>query len=154
MDALGITIPLGWHSAYPLLPPTPSLAIVWGILFFKMQCCSEECFPINTKDVIQISYSLDMSIKNWIRGRPYSVHAVFWPFLTPSPPLHAGARIWLTPPLEVCTRGQYPPSQELWYRKVAFIFYMVLIGSILNQNSCRYDRSSVLRNLRSFRRNQ
>ena len=32
-------------------------------------------------------------------GRPYSAHAVFWPFLTPSPPLHACARIWPTPPL-------------------------------------------------------
>ena len=62
------------------------------------------------------------------RGRPYSAHAVFWPFLTPSPPLHASARIWLTPPLKVRTQDQYPPQYVMW------VLFLKLSKSFYNEN--------------------
>ena len=45
------------------------------------------------------------------RGHTLSTHAIFRPILTPPPPLHALALIWLTPPAKVCTQGQDPPLE-------------------------------------------
>ena len=62
-------------------------------LFLKLHRFGDLCtFFVALVQSVEFSRGL---LEIW--GRPYSAHAVFWPFLTPSPPLHACARILQTP---------------------------------------------------------
>ena len=63
-----------------------------------------------------------------IRGRPYSVHAVFWPFLTPSPPLSAMCLHLHDPPYKYVRYSITPPQKkEDQHSKVHFLKTVVTV---------------------------